>query len=68
MAFCTDDLQTSGCLGHLVQLNIGTTACHVGSNGNIPGFSCMCYDLCLFLMELGVQHLVLDALPLQHTA
>ena len=68
MTFCTDDLQTSGCSGHLVQLDICTTAGHVGGNGHIPGFTGMGYDLRLFLVELGVQYLMRDSLSFQHTA
>ena len=68
MALGTDDLQTSGGSGLLVQLDIRTTAGHVGGNGHRSCGTCLGHDLRLQLMELGVQHLVLYALPAQHIA
>ena len=68
MALCTDDLQTACLSGHIVQLNIRTTAGHIGGNGNSTRLTGMGYDLSLHLMELGIQYLVLDAFAFQHAA
>ena len=44
--------------------DIGTTACHVGRNGNCARLAGLCNDLCLALVILCVQDGVLDALGL----
>ena len=48
--------------------DIGTTACHVGRNGNCARLAGLCNDLCLALVILCVQDGVLDALGLQDLA
>ena len=68
MTLGTDDLQTAGLSCHIVKLDIGTTACHVGRDGNGICLSCLSYDLSLKLMELGIQYIVGDSLSLQHSA
>ena len=68
MTLCTDDLQTAGCSGYIIKLNISTTTCHVGCNGNCTGLTSLCYDLSLKLMELGIQYIVRNPFSLQHTA
>ena len=68
MTFCTNDLQTAQILGFLIQLNIGTTACHVGSNSNGTMNTCIRNDLSLQLMELGIQDFMRNALFSQHLA
>src|SRR5699024_7490713 len=68
MTLCTDDLQTAGFFRHIVQLDIGTTSCHVGGNGYGASLTRMGNDLRLQLMEFRVQHLMLDSLFLQHPA
>ena len=68
MALCTDDLQTAGFSCHIVKLDISTTSCHVGCNGNSICLSGLCYDLSLQFMELGIQYIVRDSLSLQHPA
>ena len=50
------------CLCLIIQLNIGTTACHVGCDGNGTMHTCICNDLSLQLMELRIQYLMRDAL------
>ena len=68
MALCTDNLQSARLFGYLIQLNIGTTTCHIGSNRNGTCLSGFCYNLSLFLMEFGVQYGVLDAFLAEHFA
>ena len=60
MPLRTDDLQASGCLCFLVQLNIRTTTCHVGGNGHSTMNSGVSNDLRLSLMEFCVQYIVRD--------
>ena len=64
----TDNLQSACRLRLCIQLNIRTTACHVGSDGNCPMNTRICYNLRLQLMELRIQHLMLDAALVQHSA
>ena len=66
MTLCTNDLQTAGCSCLVIQLDIGTTAGHVGSDGNCPMLSGFCDDLRLHLMILCVQHVMTDAASFQH--
>ena len=68
MTLSTDNLQTAGLSCHIVKFDIGTTACHVGCDGNGICLSCLCYDLSLKLMELGIQYIMRDSLSLQHSA
>ena len=46
--------------------DVGASPGHVGGDGHGIGSTCLRNDLRLALMELGVQHVVLDAAPLQH--
>ena len=64
----TDDLQTAGLFCLVIQLNIGTTACHVGGDGNGSVNTGILDDLSLQLMELRIQDIMLDALSFQHAA
>ena len=68
MTLRTDDLKAAQCLGFLVQLNIRTTARHVGGNGNRAVDTCVCYDFSLQLMELGIQYFMGNSLFSQHLA
>ena len=68
MALGTDNLQSACFLRVLVQLNIRTTACHIGSDGNCAMLSGKGYDLRLALMELGVQDFMLNALLAEQSA
>ena len=68
VALGTDNLQSACFLRVLVQLNIRTTARHVGSDGNCAMLSGKGYDLCLTLMELRVQYLMGNALLAKQSA
>ena len=68
MALCADDLKAAGFPCPIVQLDIGTTACHVGGNGHCLVDAGLGHDLRLQLMELGVENLVGNPLPLKHLA
>ena len=68
MPLRADDLQSAGCLGLLVQLDIRTPACHVGGDGHSPVQPGVRHDLRFHLMELGIQDIVLDSLLFQHFA
>ena len=48
--------------------NIGTAARHVGGNGDISEFACLCYDLRFLGVIFGVQYLVLNAPSPKHIA
>src|SRR5699024_11967364 len=50
----TDDLQTAGLSRHIVQLDIRTTARHVGGDGNGARLSGLSDDLRLQFMELEI--------------
>ena len=66
MTLCTDDVQTAGSSRLLIQLDIGTTTCHVGGDGYRTVYAGLGHDSGLLLMELGIEDAVLDAPLLQH--
>ena len=66
MTLGTDDFQTACCLCFFIQLDIRTTACHVGCNGNRTVNTGICNNFRFQLVELCVQHLMLNAFPAQH--
>ena len=68
MALRTDDLQSSGFPRIIIQLDICTTARHVGSNGHRSVYTCISYDFRFLLMILGIEHVMLDSLSLEHSA
>ena len=53
-------------LGVAAQHNIGTTASHVGGDGDGPLLTGLCDDLCLTLVVLCVQHIEIAGVLLQH--
>ena len=68
MTFRTDNGQTAG-LAHLVtQLDIRTTAGHVGGNRHRAALSCLGHDIRFLLMEFRIQHVVGNLAHLQHLA
>ena len=68
MTLGTDDLQSAGGSRFIIQLDIRTTACHVGSDGYRTVYTGISYDLCFQFMEFCIQYLVLDATLGQHSA
>ena len=68
MALCADDLQSAQGSGLLVQLDIGTTAGHVGRDGHGAVYTGIGHDLRFHLMELRIQDFMRDASSLQHLA
>jgi len=59
----------SACFFNLrCQFDVGTATCHVGSYGYCAGLSRFCNYLCLTLVQLGIQHVVLQPLHLEHSA
>ena len=68
MTLGTDDLQSAGGSRFIIQLDIRTTACHVGSDGYRTVYTGIGYDLCFQFMEFCIQYLVLDAALGQHSA
>ena len=54
MTLGTDDFQTACCLCFFIQLDIRTTACHVGRDRYRSVRTCLCYDLSLQLMVFRV--------------
>ena len=57
-------------LGHIIRIaaqqNIRAAPCHVRRNRDGSIFSCLCDDHGLFFMVFGVEHLVPNALALEH--
>ena len=68
MALGADDLQSAQLLGLVVQLDIRTTAGHVGGDGHGAVKACVRYDLRLQLVELGVQYFMRNTVLAQHIA
>ena len=66
MTLSTDDLKTACRLCFLIQLNIRTTACHVGRDRNSAVLTSLRDDLRFHLMELGVQYVVGNPLSAEH--
>ncbi len=64
----TDDLQSAGCSCLVIQLDIRTTTCHVGSNGYGAVYTGIRYDLRFQFVEFRIQDFVLDAALGQHSA
>ena len=65
MALSADDLETPELGNAFTQLDIGTTAGHVGGDGNCPHLTCFGNDLGLEFMELGIEDVMLDPFGLQ---
>ena len=68
VAFGANDGQTAGLLDAFAQLDVGTTAGHVGGNRHRACAAGLGHDIGLFLMQLGVQDVVRYAAALEHTA
>ena len=68
MTLCTDDLQTACCPCIVVQLDIRTTSCHVGGNGDRAVESGVSDDRSLLLVVFGIQHVMFDAFLFEHAA
>ena len=68
MPFRTDDGQTACFLHSRPKLDVGTTTRHIGGNGNHAGLTCFFNNLCLTLVLLGIEHVVLQAAALKHSA
>ena len=68
MALGADDGETAGGLHLGRQLDVGTTTGHVGGDGDgtlaVGRLTGQCHDVGLLLVQLGVQHLMRDALAL----
>ncbi len=52
--------------GVAAEQDVGAAAGHVGGDGDGAGPTCLGHDRGLLLVELGVEHLVLDAAALEH--
>ena len=72
MALGTNDGKTACCLHLWGELDISTTTCHVGGDGDstlaVGRASCLGYDLSLLLVELGIEHIVRNIAHLEHLA
>ena len=66
MTLRTYDLKSSECLGLVIKLNIRSSSCHVGSYGNGSVSSCLCNDLSLLLVELGIKYAVWNTPAIKH--
>ena len=71
MTLCTNDGQTTGSLHLVGEFDIGTTASHIGGDGDgtqsVGALSGVGHDISLLLVELGVEHLVWDMSEVEHT-
>ena len=68
MTLCTDDGQTACSLNFSTQLDIGTTTCHVSSDGNGLSLSSLSYNLSFFLVQLSVQYVMFNLTQCKHLA
>ena len=68
MALRADDSQATTLLNLGCKLNIGTTTRHVGCDSHLAAMTRLGNDLCLEGVLLSVQHIMLDAAQLEHTA
>ena len=68
MTFRTDDGQTAGSFYFRAQLDVGTTACHIRSDGNRTAQTGFGYDVRLSLVQFGVQYVVFDLAHGKHLA
>ena len=66
VAFGADDGQTASGLDLIGEFDVRTTARHVGGDGHGAGLTGFSHDFSLALVELGVQHLVLDVPDVEH--
>ena len=67
MTLRTDDGETTGLFHFGRQLDIGTTTCHVGGNRYNTCPTGLRNNLCLLLVQLGVEDIMLDLTKRQHT-
>ena len=65
MTFCTDDGQTAKFCHTIAKDNIGSSASHVGSNGDLPLLTCLCDNHSFLFMILGIEHIMNDAFLLK---
>ena len=68
MALSTNDGKTSGLLGLWGQLDISTTARHVSGYGHSAWAACLSHNLSLLLVQLGVEHVMLNLTHVKHLA
>ena len=68
MAFCADDLQPAQFFHAFAQLDVRTTAGHIGGDGNSASLARQRNDLRFLGMVFRIQHLMLDAFHFQHPA
>ena len=66
MALRSNDGQSSRLLGRFRQFDVRSTPCHVGSNRYGSRLSCLTDNLGFTLVQLGIQHLVLDLTNVHH--
>ncbi len=60
MSLGTYNCQTTGFFYSGTQLDIGSTAGHVGGNGYGSGQACFCNHIGFLFMEFGIQYIMLD--------
>ncbi len=68
MTFCTDNRQTACCLHFRTQLDIGTTTCHVGSNGHRTALTGFRNDFGFLLVQFRIQYIVRNLTQGKHLA
>ena len=68
MALGADDCKSTRLLHFGGELDVGTTACHVGGNGNNALASGLSHDFSLALVQLGIEHIVRNVTHGEHTA
>ena len=68
MTLCTEDSQTTSCLDFGRELDVGTTPCHIGSDGDDARLTCLGDDLSFLLVELSIEDVVRDLAQIEHLA
>src|SRR5712691_8660107 len=62
-----DDMQPADTRHSGSKDDVGTAAGHVGGDGDCGRLACLGHDLRLTFVLLGVEHVVLDSAPLEHS-
>ena len=68
VTFRTDDGQTACGFYFRAQLDVGTTTCHVGSDGHCTTETGFCNNFSFFLVQLRIQYAVFDLTHGKHFA
>ncbi len=66
MTFRADDGKTACCFDLVGEFDVRATTRHIGRDSDSTFLTSLCDDISLFLVQLGIQHLVRDLTQFQH--